>query len=212
MKGAARILGVTAILAVFVLSSQVIADTITFGGEITQSTSDGTGPAMNNPALNDIQDGDNFLVTLTFTGSITAPGTYPLPGAMLVFLDTDASVTEDEFASTSLSVTQDGTSYDLSLLGCLTTGSGCLVGNYLSANFSIPDSDLNSMNVTAQSIADLNPPLDLLEDDGVTDIQGSISSYSYSGATATPEPSQMIPLAIGLAALLIGRRNLRGRA
>ena len=91
MEAPARILGVIAILTAFALSSQLIADTITFGGEITQSTADGTGPAVNNPALNNIVDGDNFLVTLTFTGSVTAPGTYPFPDATLVFADTGMS-------------------------------------------------------------------------------------------------------------------------
>lgn len=101
--------------------------TITFGGSVAAAPG-GTGPAVNNPSLNNIQDDDSYLVTLGFTGSITAPGTYPLPGASLVFSDLNESASESSFSSVSLSVVTDGAYYDLSLLGCLSTGSGCLMG------------------------------------------------------------------------------------
>jgi hypothetical protein len=52
------------------------ADTISFGGVIIQSTQHGTGPAVDNPSLNNIQDLQAYTTTLTFAGSITAPGTY----------------------------------------------------------------------------------------------------------------------------------------
>lgn len=146
-------------------SSQATADTITFGGEITQSTADGTGPAVNNPALNDILDDDQFLVTLTFTGAITAPGTYSLPGAALLFSDLDAPATESSFSSASLSVIANGASDDLSLLGCLSTGSSCAAGNELDANFEIPAASLNAQDVAAQAVFPITP-LDILEDDG----------------------------------------------
>ena len=205
---ALKLLGIATLFAL-VLSSQAIADTITFGG-IVAAAPGGTGPAVNNPSLNNIQDDDSYLVTLTFTGSITAPGTYPLPGASLAFSDLDESASESSFSSVSLSVLTDGTFYDLSLLGCLSTGSGCLVGNYLSANFQIPSSSLNSAGVTAQSVPFIYPPLDLLEDDGMTEVQGSIESYSYTGSVSpVPEPSETIPSIIGLTALWIMRRRLR---
>lgn len=184
-----------------------VADTITFGGSITQSTSDGTGPAVNNPDLNNILDGDQYLVTLDFSGTITGPGTYSLPGAVLTFIDETASpqINETNFNSVSFSVVPDGGRFDLSLLGCLSTGSGCLIGNELAVNFSIPAAGLNQTNVAAQAIFGLNPPVDLLEDDGVTDIQGSVSNYSYSGV---PEPSAL-GIMVVLAALMV-RAKARG--
>ena len=178
-----------------------LGDTITFGGSITQSTSDGTGPAMNNPDLNNILDGDQYVVTLDFAGSITAPGTYNLAGAVLTFVDETASpqISETSFNSVSFSVVPDGSRFDLSMLGCLSTGSGCLLGNELAVNFSIPAAGLNQSNVVAQAIFGLNPPVDLLEDDGVTDIQGSVSSYSYSGV---PEPSSLGMLVLFVAGMI----------
>jgi hypothetical protein len=50
------------------------ASTISFGGVITQSTQDATGPAVNNLSLNNIQDLHGYTVTLAFPGSITVPG------------------------------------------------------------------------------------------------------------------------------------------
>ena len=185
-----------AILAVCGFARHASADQIVFGGLITQSTLDGTGPAVNNPALNNILDGDVYDVTLGFTGSITSPGTFALTGATLLFSDPSAPAAESSFSSASLSVSTDGSLYDISLLGCLSTGSGCLLGNELDANFQIPTAGLNSQNVTARAIPGLNPSLDLLEDDGITDIQGSVTKYSYSRATATPEPSTIVPLTI----------------
>jgi hypothetical protein len=195
----------TAFLLGIGFANLACADAITFSGIITQSTSDGTGPAMNNPSLNNIADGDSFAVTLAFTGSITGPGTSGLPGATLVFVDSTASVSETALGgSKSVSVASDGGSYDLSVFGCLSTGSdGCLGGNYLSANFQIPMSALNSANVTAQLVPNLYPALDLLEDDGTTDIQGSINSYSY---TQAPEPSSAALLFFGAAALAFAKQ------
>ena len=106
---------------------------------------------------------------------------------------------ESAFDSISLSVTPDGTSDDISLLGCLTSGSGCLFGNYLSMNFAIPSGDLDSANVPASLISGLYPPLDLLEDDGTTDIQGSVSAYT------SPEPASLPLLLCGLFLLVLAR-------
>ena len=69
------------------------AGTITFSGVINQSTQDGTGPAVNNPALNGIADGDPYSVELDFPGAISGPGAFnPLPGASITF--TDGSIVE----------------------------------------------------------------------------------------------------------------------
>ena len=190
-------------LAVFMvnaLAGGAAADTIIFSGVIMQSTQDGTGPAVNNPDLNKIQDGDAFAVTFDFTGSITAPGTYQPASFSLLLHDSGSSVDEASFDSVSLSVLPDGSSFDISMLGCLTTGGGCLVGNSLSAIFQIPSAGLNSQNVTAQALFGLTP-LDLLEDGGTTDIQGSVTSYSYIFDSPVPEPSAIGPLALMVAAM-----------
>jgi hypothetical protein len=192
-------------LAICSFGSPAYADVVTFGGAITQSTADGTGPAMNNPSLNAIQDGDAFTVALTFNSSINSTGTYTnFTGAM--FSDLAASASENSFGPISLTVSADGSFDDISLLGCLTTGSGCVFGNQLDANFSIPAADLNSQNAAAMGL-DQPHPLDLLEDDGTTDIQGSITSYSYTSQSPVPEPTSL-RLVVCLAVLLAAGRAL----
>lgn len=194
-----------AVLTVCSLASVAAAGAITFGGQITQSTQDGTGPAGNNIALNNIQDLQTFLVTLVFPGSITAPGTYA--GTSLTFSDPAAPASETSFGSSSLTITANGGFDDFSLLGCLTTGSGCLVGNQLDASFRISAAMFNSLAVTATGL-DLPHPLDLLEDDGTTDIQGTITTYSNSSAAAVPEASSLSLFGGGLG-LLIGAHGVR---
>jgi hypothetical protein len=49
-------------------------------------------------------------------------------------------------------------------------------------------------------------PLDLLEDDGVTDIHASVTRYSYAPAAAVPEPSAFVMLASGFIAIALKRR------
>src|SRR6266496_6608987 len=93
-----------AALAVCGFAKVAVADTITFGGNITQSTQDGTGPAVNNPALNTILDLQGYLVTLVFTGSVTAPGSYNLTGASLTFSDATAAASETSFDSINLTI------------------------------------------------------------------------------------------------------------
>jgi len=180
------------------------ADMITFGGLIIQSTQDGTGPAANNPALNAIQDGEAYVATLDFTGSavssIHAPGLYDLTGGSLVFNDPTAAATETSFGAITLVISQAGGFDDLSLLACLTTGSDCTTGNQLTASFQIPASMLNSANVPTVGL-DQPHPLDLLEDDGVTDIHGSITAYSYNppgGTSTVPEPSSLLLACTGV--------------
>jgi hypothetical protein len=191
------------LVAVFGFASVAVASTITFGGTITQSTQDGTGPAVNNSDLNKIQDLQAYLVTLVFPGSITAPGSYNLMGG-LTFSDSIAPASENNFDSISLTITLSGGFEEFSLLGCLTTGGGCLIGNQLDANFKIPAASLNSQNVTAIGL-DPPHPLDLLEDDGITDIQGTITTYSNTSANAAPEPSSLSLLCCALAVVLGGK-------
>jgi hypothetical protein len=187
------------------LSSILSAGTITLAGQINQSTSDGTGPAVNNPDLNLINDGDFYLVTLSFTGDITGQGLFPLTGAS--FLDTTANISELSFgAPWSINVATNGSNFDLSVLACLTTGTACNQGNFLAANFRIPAVSLNAQNVTAAVISGLLP-FELIEDDGVTDIQGTLKTYSYSGNVAhVPEPVTAIPLCAVLAAIAAFRK------
>jgi len=177
-----------------------LAGTITISGQITQSTSHNTGPAVNNPSLNNTQDSQSYTLLLTFPGSITSPGLYTLPGASLLFSVPAAPSTESSFGAISLSIAANGPDDDISILGCLTTGSDCFSGNQLTANFRIPAADLNSLNVPATEL-DQPHPLDLLEDDGLTDIHGSIATYSYAPATTVPEPAAAGPFACGLAIL-----------
>ena len=65
---------------------------------------------------------------------------------------------------------------------------------------------LYSQNVPAIGL-DLPHPLDLLEDDGITDIHGTITSYSYTGpVSAVPEPSLTVLLGCFLAGLVAANR------
>ena len=190
---------IIAVLSAF--ASHGFAGVITINGVITQAVSDGTGPAVNNPALNNILDGDAFTVTLTFPGSITgvSPTPYDLSSGLLQFLDTTQGVGEANFALISLSVTTAGPNLDnLSLLGCL-AGTDCSA-DFLTVNFQIQDSALHSSNVAVTPL-DQPHPLDLLEDGGTTDIHGVTTIYSYtSTATAAPEPATVFLLASAVAA------------
>ncbi len=198
----------TILLGCLICANVAFANVIQFSGLITQSTADGTGPAVNNPLLNLIQDGDSFEVTIPFAGSITTTSATPynLTGGSVGFSDTAQAVTESSFGSIWLTVSANGASDDLSLLACLTTGSDCAVGNQLTANFQIPAALLDSQNVGATGL-DQPHPLDLLEDDGVTDIHGSIDQYSYTGVNTVPEPSPVPLLSCVLAALGVIRKQ-----
>lgn len=195
-------------LAAFTFTGVASADIIMFGGAITQSPQDTGNQAQNNPSLNQIQDGDAYTVTLNYNGSIHSPGTYtnflpPTPCSLTspaCFNDPAAGATETSFASVSLTIiaNADNIHDDLSVLACLTTGSGCDQGNQLDANFQILAADLNSQNALAVGL-DQPHPLDLLEDDGVTDIHGNITSYSYTSQSPVPEPSYLALLGLMLA-------------
>jgi hypothetical protein len=129
-----------------------------------------------------------------------------------VFHDASTGASETSFGAISLTITADldGIHDDLSLLACLNTGGGCVFGNQLDASFQILAADLNSHNAPATGL-DQPHPLDFLEDDGVTDIQRTVSAYSYtSGVPGTPggpgpaavrEPSTLALLGIALAGM-----------
>ena len=178
------------------------ADTLTITGTITQSTQDGTGPAVNNPQLNRILDGSIVNLNLDFAGSIQSFGTFDLSESSAQFSIASAGVTETDFSTVSLTEAQSGVLDQVSILACLASGSACNEGNELVLNFTIPAARTNDLNVAAQGIAGLLP-LDLLEDDGVTDIQGIITDYSYAAKTSVPEPAALflvgtVLIAVGL--------------
>lgn len=198
--------------ALYAVTGTAAAATITFSGVVTQSTQDGTGPAINNPALNGIIDGDLYTVNVSFTGTLSGIGSYnPLPNASVVF--SDGSISETAFTSAYLTVSPeaDPSRFDISFLGCLSTGSGCFVGNSLSANFSVAASGFGSSGEAATAISGLFPPLDLLEDDGTTDIQASVTDFSNPGASAAPEPSTAVALFLGFGLLLLSQAAKRCR-
>ncbi|HXF14624.1 MAG TPA: PEP-CTERM sorting domain-containing protein [Terriglobales bacterium] len=182
------------------------ADTVTVTGTITQSTQDGTGPAVSNPGLNNILDKDSFSVTFGFDGAITAPGTYnSLTGTSLIFAD--GAITESSFSSESLTIGESGGFDQFSFVGCLTTGSACDQFNQLDLIFQIAAPGINSPGTATQDQPLLSPSFELFEDDGVTDIHGELANYSYTGVTApTPEPGTLALLGSGIAGIWLRRR------
>ena len=152
------------------------ADTITIDGLITQSTPDGTGPATFNPSLNNIQDQQAYTLTLEIPAVIGVPGFYNLNGSSLAFEVPDAPAEETAFDAISLSITSSAGVDTFSLSACI-TGQDCSTGNMVTANFSIPAIGLSESNVAAMGL-DQPHPFELLEDDGVTDIQASIVQYA----------------------------------
>jgi hypothetical protein len=71
---------------------------------------------------------------------------------------------------------------------------------------------LNSQNVTATEL-DQPHPLDLLEDDGNTEVQGGITGYSYVNTvtTPTPEPSSLRLFTAAAASVLVRKLTRRHR-
>jgi hypothetical protein len=186
------------------LSSRVYGTTITLGGSITQSTADGTGPAVGNPSLNSISDGQVYGLALNSSTSINGPGVYDLTGSSLIFSVPAASAMETSFSAITLSVINNGAFSDFSLLACI-SGADCFTGNALTANFRILTSMVGGADVTVTGL-DQPHPLDLLEDDGTTDIHGSIDTYSGTATAVTPEPDSGSLLAIGLSAVALVNR------
>jgi PEP-CTERM motif len=155
--------------------------------------------------LNNVLDGDPFTVTLNFSADITAAGG-PFTLTSLLFSDPTAGASEGAFISGSMTITQVSGMDQFSVLGCLVDPVSCLQGNELDLNFQIPSAGLNQTGVSAQFIPALLP-LDLLEDGGNTEIQGSLSGYSYASTALVPEPSTMLLFAASLAGLLVSRRS-----
>ncbi len=85
-----------------------------------------------------------------------------------------------------MTISAAGAVNQFSVLGCLPN---CFTGNQLALTFSIPASQLNGAGVSASAIPG-HLPLDLLEDNGDTDIHGTVATYSHQNASATsvPEP------------------------
>jgi len=184
------------------VTATAFGSTLTFSGSITQSVPDGTGPAQNNTSLNNIADTEAYSVALLFAGDITTTGTYTLLSGL--FQVPSAPAAESDFASLQLTITANGANDEFSLLGCLNSGSGCALGNELTANFSIPAALIGGSSVAATGL-DQPHPLDLLEDDGGTDIHGTITQYSYQGTSATPEPASATLFAAAAAVLAVCR-------
>ena len=183
------------------------ASTLTVSGTITQSAVDGTGPAVHTPALNDIVDGQSFQVTLASATPINAPGFYDLAGSSLIFSVPGAAASEGNFGAISLSLVQDGGYLDFSVYGCV-ADADCSIGNALSASFSVPAGSLGGMEVGVIGL-DGPHPFELLEDEGITDLHGSISLYSNTALVTTPEPASGVLMAtalLGTAALACFQR------
>lgn len=181
------------------------ADSITLTGVITQSQNDQPGnPAINNPTLNNINDGEAYSLALNFAGSITSPGSFALTGGLFSDPNDPAgNATESGFGSGTLVITQSAGVDTVAGQLCL-TGFVCNTGNELDLNFKIPASGLNGSNVVAQGIPGLLP-LDLLEDGGSTDIHASVTSYSYM--SSVPEPSSLVLLVSGITAFALRKRR-----
>ncbi len=147
---------------------------------------------------------------LNLPSPITAPGSYDLTGSGVLFSIVPAGATENAFDFTSLTIAQSGGIDVFSLFACLSSGSGCSQGNELAMNFFIVATDLNANTTAAEAIPGLLP-LDLLEDDGVTDIHGSVTTYSYAPPAGAPEPSTILEFSTAVAAIVLSRVRWRSK-
>ena len=178
------------------------ADTITFGGTISQGAGDqGVG------AVNDIAPGDHYTVTIDFSGTISSDGFHPLGSATVSFVDPTATATISSFTTPeSVTVTTTGSTSNISVFACLASGD-CFTGNDLGANFDIPAAGLNAAGVAATLPVGQAVALDISEGGGLFDIQGSVTSYSY-GTTPVPLPPSSMLMGCGFALLWFMRRRV----
>jgi hypothetical protein len=184
------------------IESTAHGGTITITGTVTQDTADLGTTAVANPSLNNILDGDAYSVVLNFPGAISSPGMSSLTS--ILFTDPAAGASESAFISGSVTIAQMSGEDVFSGLGCMIDPSTCLQGNELDLNFQIPASGLTQSGVVAQGVPGIIPSMDLLEDGGSTDIQGTVTGYSQTAPeTATvPEPSTIVFSLLGGAFLL----------
>jgi hypothetical protein len=193
-----------AVVVVCGIAGTANADSITVNGTVTQDLLDSGASAVANPNLNQVRDGDEYSVLLSFSNAISAPGSYTL--ISILFSDPAAGASESAFISGNMTIALASPMDQFSVLGCLVDAISCFQGNELDLNFQIPAVQLNQAGVTATFIPALLPP-DLLEDGGNTEIQGSIDGYSYTGGTSsTPEPSTLGLIGVSLACLRLAQK------
>lgn len=180
---------------------------ITFTGAITQGIAELGGAPVANPTLASVTIGDPFTVTLSLPVSPGDSGTYPL--AAILFTDTLQNVSESAFISGTLIITTDGTTDYLTVLACLIDSVSCAAGNQLALNLTIPFGKTTAAGVSAGAVPGLLP-LDLLEDNGLTDIHGAITTYAFSApAAATPEPATALLAALALGGLAALNKRIK---
>jgi hypothetical protein len=183
------------------------AGSITLTGIVTQSTADSMVPAMSNPSLNNIADGDLFKITMNFAGLIGAPSSTSL--SYVAFADTTNAGGENAFISGKLVITQSAGVDQFFMLACLVDQNTCQQGNQLALNFALPQAQLQFGSATPQTIPGLLP-MDLLEDSGSTDIQGTLTTYAFrESAAPTPEPTAFALTGLSLIGLAVLVRRSR---
>lgn len=187
-EGLHRVVLALACLLVFAIGAT--ADTITLSGSLFSVS---LGPAAFNPSLNGAQFGDQFIVQFTVTPPLASPGVYAITSAS--FTDLTASATETGIDTGTLNISASGSDFVFSGFACVQAGN-CSTGNELDLNFSVPQSLLLSAASTT-SVPGLKD-FELLEDDGATDLIGSLTSYQ-----TVPEPSSALLLFSGITAIFV---------